>query len=345
MTLRIADRVQESSTTTGTGAFTLAGAYTGYIRFSAVPSIVNGDTLYYCIEAIDSNGNPSGDWETGLGTYSGANTLTRTTPAASSNAGAAVNFAAGNKRVSLDATAGLLALYAQKANNLSDMTAATVRTNLSLVPGTDIQAYDADLADIAGLADAQGDVIVRGAAGWERLAAGTSGYFLKTQGSGATAAWAGAAYRLSAATSTVGTDANTSEKTLQSYAMSAAQIGVDGAVAHIVTNGALAATTRSRTIRLKLGSTTLASVATTANTEVNWSIEAWVTRRSSTSQQVYYSLRLGTAAATDSFVTTRSSTGAEDLATALTIALTGQVAGSPVANDIDCRTFIVEYLA
>ena len=39
---------------------------------------------------------------------------------------------------------------------------------------------------------AQGDILYRGASVWERLAAGTSGYFLKTQGAGANPAWAAA---------------------------------------------------------------------------------------------------------------------------------------------------------
>lgn len=114
MALVIADRVMESSTTTGTGSFTLAGAYTGYRAFDDVCS--NGDTVYYVIEAIDANGNPSGAWEVGLGTFNDTDTLARTTPAASSNAGAAVDFAAGTKRVSLSATAGNLALYARAAH-------------------------------------------------------------------------------------------------------------------------------------------------------------------------------------------------------------------------------------
>jgi len=84
-------RVAETSTTTGTGAFTLSGALTGHQRFSAV--CATSDTTEYVIVA------ENGTWEEGFGTYSSANTLTRTTVSGSSNAGAAVNFAAGNKTV------------------------------------------------------------------------------------------------------------------------------------------------------------------------------------------------------------------------------------------------------
>jgi len=88
-----ADRVKETSTTTGTGALTLAGASSNkYRAFSTVMGV--GDTCFYCIEH-----QTLGEWETGLGTYSGANTLTRTTVLSSSNAGAAVNFSAGTKDV------------------------------------------------------------------------------------------------------------------------------------------------------------------------------------------------------------------------------------------------------
>lgn len=100
---RLFDRVLETSTTTGTGALTLAAALTGYRRFSDVLS--TGQTIPYWIQAIDGNGNPSGAWECGTGTYSSANTLTRTTVEASSNSGAAVSFAAGTKYVAIDATA------------------------------------------------------------------------------------------------------------------------------------------------------------------------------------------------------------------------------------------------
>lgn len=88
------DRVRESSTTTGTGAIALGGApNTSYQAFSAVMSL--GDTCWYAIVL------PGSAWETGIGTYSGVNTLQRTTVLESSNANAAVSFGAGTKDVFL----------------------------------------------------------------------------------------------------------------------------------------------------------------------------------------------------------------------------------------------------
>ena len=97
MALVIADRIKETTTTTGTGALTLLGAMTGFRAFSAKCSV--GDTCYYAIQAVDSVGSPTGDWECGLGTYSSVNTLTRTTVTSSSNSDSAVNFSAGTKQV------------------------------------------------------------------------------------------------------------------------------------------------------------------------------------------------------------------------------------------------------
>lgn len=97
--LVIADRIKETSTTVGAGAFALGGASTGFVAFSAVCAV--GDTCYYCIQAVDAANLPTGDWEVGMGTYSSANTLTRTTVLASSNENATVTFSTGGKHVSL----------------------------------------------------------------------------------------------------------------------------------------------------------------------------------------------------------------------------------------------------
>jgi hypothetical protein len=99
MALVLKDRVKETSTTTGTGTFTLAGASTGYQSFSAIG---NGNTTYYAIYLQGGS-----EWEVGIGTYtSSGTTLARTTVLASSNSGSAVNFSAGTKEVFVTMPAG-----------------------------------------------------------------------------------------------------------------------------------------------------------------------------------------------------------------------------------------------
>lgn len=91
-----ADRVMETSTTTGTGAITLAGAVTGYRTF--VAAISQNILTDYCIEAVDASGVPTGEWEVGEGYLSASTTLVRHVPL-SGSAVIPVNFSAGTKRV------------------------------------------------------------------------------------------------------------------------------------------------------------------------------------------------------------------------------------------------------
>jgi len=121
------DRVKETTTTTGTGAITLAGAVAGFQAFSAVMSVA--DTCYYVI--VSATGT---DWETGTGTYSAASVLTRTTVLSSSNSGNAVNFGAGTKDV-------FMGPIAESVNDIAHggtgaTTAAGARTNLGVSTGT-----------------------------------------------------------------------------------------------------------------------------------------------------------------------------------------------------------------
>lgn len=99
MAHQIENRVLETTTTTGTGNITLAGAVTGYTSFGGVVAV--GDTFDYYIEAVDGSGNASGDYEVGRGTYSATNTLTRTRVESSTNSNSLVSFSAGTKRVGL----------------------------------------------------------------------------------------------------------------------------------------------------------------------------------------------------------------------------------------------------
>lgn len=96
------DRVMETSTSTGTGTFTVAGAVTGYSTLAS--RLSSGDTFDYTIFAVDGSGAPSGAWETGVGTYIGSNQFTRAVEQ-SSNGDALVSFGAGSKRVAMTLTA------------------------------------------------------------------------------------------------------------------------------------------------------------------------------------------------------------------------------------------------
>lgn len=92
MPLVNADFVKETSTTTGTGTYDLAGAVAGFRTF--VAGIGTGNTCWY--SATDGT-----NWETGIGTVTDAatDTLARTTIISSSNAGSAVSWGAGTKTI------------------------------------------------------------------------------------------------------------------------------------------------------------------------------------------------------------------------------------------------------
>ena len=112
MALVLADRVKETTTTTGTGAVTLAGAASGFQAFSA--GVGNSNTTYYTIQ--DANGTA---WEVGLGTLNAdSTTLTRTTVYESSNSDAAITLTSGTHTVFCTYPAGK-SVYLDSIGNLS----------------------------------------------------------------------------------------------------------------------------------------------------------------------------------------------------------------------------------
>ena len=154
MALILKDRVQETSTTTGTGTLTLAGAVTEFQSFSS--AIGNGNTTYYTIYVAGGT-----DWEVGLGTV-GAGTLSRDTVYASSNAGALVNFPAGTKYVFCDYPAGK-AIYTDASGNISNLagsisTANTVDFNTSYATALTAGQLGWDGNNTLGLGMAGGNV-------------------------------------------------------------------------------------------------------------------------------------------------------------------------------------------
>jgi hypothetical protein len=91
--------IHETSTTTGTGNFTLA-AVNGKVRFSnSTYGFGTGGSNVF--DYFISN-QSAAEWERGTGHMSDANTLVRDTVVKSSNSDAAVNFGAGTKDVTND---------------------------------------------------------------------------------------------------------------------------------------------------------------------------------------------------------------------------------------------------
>ena len=87
-----ADRVKETSTTTGTGNITLAGAVAQFETFTA--NFATGVLFFYALV-----GQTGTEWEVGSGHLSDATTLVRDQVFQSSNSDALVNFSAGTKDV------------------------------------------------------------------------------------------------------------------------------------------------------------------------------------------------------------------------------------------------------
>lgn len=121
MAFVLADRVNETTTTAGTGTVTLAGAVTGYQSFSAIG---NANTTYYTIAHQSAS-----EWEVGIGTYTSAGTtLSRDTVLASSSGGAKVSFSAGTKNVFCD-------YPAYEANKPIDENFINITTNYTVTSG------------------------------------------------------------------------------------------------------------------------------------------------------------------------------------------------------------------
>lgn len=146
MAFILADRVFETTTTTGTGTVNLDGPVTGAQGF--VAGVGDANNTFYVIE-------DGTDWEIGVGTVTSGvpDTLSRDTILASSNSGAAVNWGAGTRNVFVSMPAGKQPLL-DRANTF---TGNNTFTGTNTFNGVTLPSGD-----------------------------GTSGQFLKTDGAGIT---------------------------------------------------------------------------------------------------------------------------------------------------------------
>jgi len=125
MAFVINDRVKETSTSTGTGTFNLAGAVTGFETF--VAGIGNSNTTYYAITLPGV-----AEFEVGIGTVTDASpdTLSRDTILSSSNSDSAVNFSAGTKNIFCTIPASKSVLLSDVGASTLDLSSAKTHTGL-----------------------------------------------------------------------------------------------------------------------------------------------------------------------------------------------------------------------
>ena len=131
MAIVLKDRVKETTTTTGTGTITLAGAVSGFQSFAAIG---NGNETFYTIAG-------GAEWEVGIGTYtSSGTTLSRDTVLESSNSGSLVNFSAGTKDVFVTYPAERTITGGGGGVGALVVNATTVTENYTIATGTNAQS-------------------------------------------------------------------------------------------------------------------------------------------------------------------------------------------------------------
>lgn len=112
----VADRVRETTATTGTGALTLAGATSGCRTFNSALGV--GVACFYTL--LDANGT---GWECGIGQLSSSTSFTRTTVQKSSNANSAITLSTGTHLVFCALTEGWAKLNVDSSGNVGIGTA------------------------------------------------------------------------------------------------------------------------------------------------------------------------------------------------------------------------------
>jgi len=192
MALVLNDRVKETSTTTGTGAVTFAGAVTGFDTFST--GVGNSNTTYYAIvnQTVD-------EWEVGLGTLAAdSSTMTRTTIFTNSDGNtSAITLSAGTKDIfctepaskTMDMTLTTAGdtLYASAANIPARLAVGTARYTLQTNSGGTLPEW---AVSPQSLLTGQGDLLYTSAANTlARLAAGTGSYHLAMNSGGTAPEW------------------------------------------------------------------------------------------------------------------------------------------------------------
>ena len=168
MAFVIADRVRETTTTTGTGTINLLGAVTNFETFAA--NLSNSDTTYYAI--VDNTNN---DFEVGVGTFTASGTTLARSVIASSNSNNLVDFGVGTKDVFITVPASKMVVE-DGSNNVSiggtvtasafsgsgaGLTGVDVVSDTTPQLGGDLDAQNKDIENV-GIVEAKAEAGIYG---------------------------------------------------------------------------------------------------------------------------------------------------------------------------------------
>jgi len=145
--------------------------------------------------------------------------------------------------------------------------------------------------------------------------------------------------RLASPIAAVGTAANVTETTLQSFTLPANSLAVDGQAIRVVASGTMVGSTRSRSIKLYLGATVIATLTTAVATVTHWAMEATIVRTAAGAQRILVYVSAGSGAA-DTVSFTNNGVAAVSLTADALVKVTGQSTTGAVANDLACNMML-----
>lgn len=157
---------------------------------------------------------------------------------------------------------------------------------------------------------------------------------------GAVATFPGTTSRLFFNGVVAGNAADTTEDTLMSFTVPAGALANVGDTLHVVAGGSLAASTDSKTVRLRIGgSGALASPVGAAVGVIKWMLQVWLTKTASNTQSYVTSYSNGASL----FSTISGTLALADTGT-LAVAVSGQNVTNSVLNSITCQYLSVDLI-
>jgi hypothetical protein len=139
----------------------------------------------------------------------------------------------------------------------------------------------------------------------------------------------------------VGNGADTTEDTLQTYTIPASTLKSTGDRIHVVAGGLFAASTDTKSARLRWGGNLITSLQGTTAAMTSWSIDFWIVKTGASTQSFVCN---GSMVGASGFPNVHAGTQTVTDTSTIAVAITGQNSTAATLNTITCQYFSVEYV-